>query len=265
MADMNVVMVGAGNLATHLAKALYASGYNIAQVYSRTEASAKELAMQVEADYTTSIEQLNAEAATYICALKDDALLQLIPCLAKVNPNALWLHTAGSIPMQVWEGHAERYGVIYPLQTFSKHREVDFKQIPLFVEVKHEGDEAIIDYMAHRLTDKVYRATSEQRKHLHLAAVFACNFTNHMYALAEELLTKWGMPFEALLPLIDETAHKAHYMKPKQAQTGPAVRGDKEVMDKHLQMLTDIPHLQRIYKQISESIATLNDNHPNNF
>lgn len=257
VADIDVVMVGAGNLATHLAKALYANGYNVLQVYSRTEKSAKELAEAVEADYTTNLDELSAKAGIYICALKDDALLQLIPRLTKANPDALWLHTAGSIPMQVWEGHAERCGVIYPLQTFSKHREVDFKQIPLFIEVNHEGDSAILDYMAHRLTDKVYRATSEQRKHLHLAAVFACNFTNHMYALADDLLSKWGLPFEAILPLIDETAKKVHQLAPRQAQTGPAARNDREVMDKHLQMLADMPHLQHIYKLLSESISNL--------
>lgn len=251
---MDIVMVGAGNLATHLAKILYNSGYNVLQVYSRTEKSAKELATLVEAGYTTNLDNLNGKAGIYICALKDDALLQLIPRLTPTNPNALWLHTAGSIPMQVWEGYAERHGVIYPLQTFSKHREVDFKQIPLFIEVNHEGDLGIVEYMAHRLTDKVYRASSEQRKHLHLAAVFACNFTNHMYVLADELLDKWGLPFESILPLIDETANKVHQLKPRQAQTGPAARNDQEVMNNHLQLLSDTPHMHKVYDLLSKSI-----------
>lgn len=255
--NMDIVMVGAGNLATHLARALYECGYRIRQVYSRTEEAASELARQVEADYTTRVEALCPGTDIYICALKDDVLPMLIPRLTAVNPNALWLHTAGSIPMDVWDGYAERYGVLYPLQTFSKHREVDFKQIPLFIEVKHEGDLGTIDYLAHRLTDKVFRVSSEGRKRLHLAAVFACNFTNHMYALAEELLDSYGLPFDVMLPLIDETTQKVHRLSPKQAQTGPAVRGDKKVMDAHRQMLADKPQLEHIYRHVSESIEKM--------
>lgn len=254
---MDIVMVGAGNLATHLACALYEQGYRIRQVYSRTEESASLLANQVEADYTNQVEKLCPHAAIYICALKDDVLPMLIPQLTAVNPNALWLHTAGSIPMDVWEGHVERYGVIYPLQTFSKHRKVDFEQIPIFIEVKHEGDLGTLDYMAHRLTDKVYRVSSEGRKRLHLAAVFACNFTNHMYALAQELLDDYGLPFDVMLPLIDETTQKVHRLSPKQAQTGPAARGDKKVMDAHRKMLADKPQLECIYQQLSDSIEKM--------
>jgi predicted short-subunit dehydrogenase-like oxidoreductase (DUF2520 family) len=159
--------------------------------------------------------------------------------------------------MDVWEGHVERYGVIYPLQTFSKHRKVDFKQIPIFIEVKHEGDLGTLDYMAHRLTDKVYRVSSEGRKRLHLAAVFACNFTNHMYALAQELLDDYGLPFDVMLPLIDETTQKVHRLSPKQAQTGPAARGDKKVMDAHRKMLADKPQLECIYQLLSDSIEKM--------
>ena len=238
---MDIVMVGAGNLATHLACALYEQGYRIRQVYSRTEESASLLANQVEADYTNQVEKLCPQAAIYICALKDDVLPTLIPQLTAVNPNALWLHTAGSIPMDVWEGHVERYGVIYPLQTFSKHRKVDFEQIPIFIEVKHEGDLGTLDYMAHRLTDKVY----------------ACNFTNHMYALAQELLDDYGLPFDVMLPLIDETTQKVHRLSPKQAQTGPAARGDKKVMDAHRKMLADKPQLECIYQLLSDSIEKM--------
>ena len=256
--DMDIVMVGAGNLATHLARALDEQGFRIRQVYSRTREAASELATQVGADYTTRIEALHKHAHIYICALKDDALLQLIPTLTKCNPDALWLHTAGSIPMGVWQNYADRHGVFYPLQTFSKHREVDFKEIPLFVEANNEDDRTLIDLLAHSLTDKVYHASSEGRKQLHLAAVFACNFTNHLYALADELLSKWGLPFEAILPLIDETAKKVHQLKPHEAQTGPAVRHDNEVMEKQRQMLADMPDVQQIYNMLSESIQKAN-------
>lgn len=258
VANISVVMVGAGNLATHLAKNLLNKGFSVVQVYSRTEASAKTLATQIGAEYTTQITDLHPEAQLYICSLKDDALLQLIPQLTMNNPDALWLHTAGSIPMQVWAGHAQRYGVLYPLQTFSKHRQVKFSEIPFFVEANNPTDLSLIEQVAQKLCDKVYRADSEQRKGLHLAAVFACNFTNHLYALANELLIEHHLPFEALLPLIDETARKVHQLSPHEAQTGPAVRYDRQVMDNHLAMLNDAPDMQRIYQLLSESIHNRN-------
>lgn len=258
VANISVVMVGAGNLATHLAKNLQNKGFSVVQVYSRTEASAKALAGQIGAKYTTQITDLYRDAQLYICSLKDDALLQLIPQLTTNNPDALWLHTAGSIPMQVWKGYVQRYGVLYPLQTFSKHREVNFNDIPLFVEANNPTDLSLIEQVARKLSCKVYRADSEQRKSLHLAAVFACNFTNHLYDLANELLIKNNLPFEALLPLIDETANKVHELAPRDAQTGPAVRYDRVVMDNHISMLSDAPDMQRIYRLLSESIHNRN-------
>ena len=143
------------------------------------------------------------------------------------------------------------------MQTFSKAREVNFEEIPVFVE---GSSPQVVDYLkavAGSLSGKVYEASSLQRKCLHLAAVFTCNFSNHMYALADELLKKYNLPFEAMLPLIDETARKVHEIAPRQAQTGPAVRYDVNVMDSHLQMLADEPRLQDVYRQLSESIHRL--------
>ena len=227
--DTPVVFIGAGNLATNLAKALYYKGFRIVQVYSRTEESARALAEKVEADYTTDLQEISKDAKLYI-------------------------HTAGSIPMSVWEGHAERYGVFYPMQTFSKQREVDFQEVPFFIEAKRAEDTELLKAIASTLSEKVYEADSEQRKSLHLAAVFICNFTNHMYALAADLLEKYNLPFEVMLPLIDETARKVHELAPRDAQTGPAVRYDENVMSNHLAMLVDSPALQEIYKLMSKSI-----------
>lgn len=255
--DTSIVFVGAGNLATNLAKALYRKGFRIAQIYSRTEDSARTLAQAVEAEYTTDLSELYAYARLYVVALKDDALLPLLPDMVAGREKALWVHTAGSIPMNIWEGYVPRYGVFYPMQTFSKQREVKFDAIPVFVESAHAEDAAFLKEIAATLSDRVYEATSEQRKCLHLAAVFTCNFTNHMYALAAELLEKYNLPFEAMLPLIDETARKVHEIAPKKAQTGPAIRYDEQVMNGHLAMLADEPHMQDIYRQLSNSIHTL--------
>ncbi|WP_018668359.1 Rossmann-like and DUF2520 domain-containing protein [Bacteroides gallinarum] len=252
--DTSVVFIGAGNLATNLAKALYYKGFRIVQVYSRTEESARTLAQAVEAAYTTDLASVAADAQLYIVALKDAAFVRMLPEIVAGRENALWVHTAGSIPMNVWAGRVERYGVFYPMQTFSRQRMADFRQIPVFVESNSAEDARFLKDIASALSGKVYEATSEQRKSLHLAAVFACNFTNHMYTLAAGLLEKYGLPFEVMLPLIDETARKVHELEPRLAQTGPAVRYDENVIGEHLQMLAGEPQMQELYKLISESI-----------
>lgn len=252
--DTSVVFIGAGNLAMNLAKALYYKGFRIVQVYSRTEESARTLAQAVEAAYTTDLASVAADAQLYIVALKDAAFVRMLPEVVAGRENALWVHTAGSIPMNVWAGRVERYGVFYPMQTFSRQRMADFRQIPVFVESNSAEDARFLKDIASALSGKVYEATSEQRKSLHLAAVFACNFTNHMYTLAAGLLEKYGLPFEVMLPLIDETARKVHELEPRLAQTGPAVRYDENVIGEHLQMLAGEPQMQELYKLISESI-----------
>lgn len=252
--DTSIVFVGAGNLATNLAKALYRKGFRIVQVYSRTPQAAQALARQVEADHTADLSALADDARLYVVALKDDAFVQLLPEMVQGHETSLWVHTGGSLPMDVWQGHAERYGVFYPMQTFSKQREVDFGEVPFFIEGNTRQDADLLKEIALALSGKVYEVTSEQRKYLHLAAVFANNFTNHMYALAAELLQKHGLPFDSLLPLIDETARKVHGLSPLAAQTGPAVRYDRHVIDKHLQLLADSPGMQMLYKAVSESI-----------
>lgn len=252
--DTSIVFVGAGNLATNLAKALYRKGFRIMQVYSRTEESARALAETIETTYTTDLQQLADNAQLYIVSLKDTAFVELLPQITSRKADALFVHTAGSIPMNLWEGYAKRYGVFYPMQTFSKQREVSFREIPFFIEAASAEDTEMLKTIAATLSDKVYEATSEQRKSLHLAAVFTCNFTNHMYALAADLLEKYNLPFDAMLPLIDETARKVHELSPRDAQTGPAMRYDENVIRKHLAMLDDDPAVQDIYKLISKSI-----------
>lgn len=255
--DTSVVFIGAGNLATNLAKALYRKGFRIEQIYSRTQESAQSLAQLVEADYTTELSAVVEDAQLYIVSLKDAAFVQLLPELVAGKEKSLWVHTAGSIPMSIWAGQAERYGVFYPMQTFSKQREVDFREIPVFIESNSEADTQLLKDIASTLSEKVYEATSEQRKSLHLAAVFTCNFTNHMYVLAAELLKKYQLPFDVMLPLIDETARKVHELQPLAAQTGPAVRYDENVINEHLRMLADEPEAQELYRRISESIHRL--------
>lgn len=253
-----IVFVGAGNLATNLANALHHVGFEITQVYSRTVASASLLAKNLSTSFTTEISKLNPDADLYIISLKDDALVEHIAEIVANNPDAMFVHTAGSVSIDLFKSStATRYGVFYPMQTFNKSRLVDFKNIPFFIESSNEQDLTLLRQIASLLSEKVYDATSVQRKSLHLAAVFTCNFSNHMYALAEKLLQKYDLPFEVMLPLIDETASKVHQISPKEAQTGPAIRRDENVINNHLEMLKDEESLHDIYKFLSNSIKEL--------
>ena len=254
---MKIVLIGAGNVATHLGIALQKAGCLILQVYSRTEESASALADRLSVDYTIVPDEIRRDADLYIVALKDAVLRQLAPVLVKGREQALFVHTAGSMPMDLWKGLVKRYGVLYPMQTFSKQREVDFNTVPFFIEASAPAEVGVLRMVAVRLSPKVYEVTSGQRRHLHLAAVFACNFANHMYALSSHILEKQGISFEVMLPLIDETAGKVHELSPTQAQTGPAVRYDENVISKHLEMLADEESLQELYEKISKSIHDL--------
>ena len=253
---MKIVLIGAGNLATHLGKALHAAGHDMVQVFSRTMQSAETLASLLDAEPLTNMAQVRDDADVYIFSVKDSALEQLISQLCG-GEKKVFLHTAGSMPMSVFRGKALHYGVLYPMQTFSKQREVDFSIIPCFIEANDEFALKQIEGLAGQISHRVFQLSSEDRKYLHLSAVFACNFANHCYAASQELLQQHGIPFDVMLPLIDETAAKVHGMTPKEAQTGPAVRYDENVIDKQIQLLENQPYFQKIYDCMSKSIHEL--------
>ena len=253
-----IVLIGAGNVATHLGIALQKTGFEIMQIYSRTEVSASLLGNRLSVPFVTCLENITKDADIYIVSVKDDALCKLIPDIVKDREKALFVHTAGSMPMNVWESYAPRHGVLYPMQTFSKGREIDFNTVSFFLEANSMTDLHLLKNLASTLSPKVYEASTEQRSYLHISAVFVCNFTNHMYDLSAQLLQKHGLPFDAMLPLIDETARKVHVLHPHEAQTGPAIRRDTNVMGKHLHMLTNEPYTKELYKMISDSIMSNN-------
>ena len=249
-----IVLIGAGNVATHLGVSLQQKGCKIVQVYSRTPESASLLAGLLNVPYATSLAEVVDDADIYIVALKDAVFQELLPAIVKGREKALFVHTAGSLPMSLWEGAVSKYGVLYPMQTFSKQRAVNFEEVSFFVEAGGAEDLKTLKEVAGLLSPRVYEANSEQRKYLHLSAVFACNFANHMYALSAHLLKRQNLPFEAMLPLIDETARKVHELLPQDAQTGPAVRDDRNVMSSHMDLLSDEPGIRELYEKISESI-----------
>lgn len=249
---MRVVLIGAGNLATNLGKGLLRAGHEIRQVFSRTMESAGALAGVLCCEAVTDLDLVCGDADVYILSVKDVVLADVQAELLKGREHALMVHTAGSMPMDVLQ--AERRGVFYPLQTFSKAKEVEWKEIPFFLEASRADDLALLKELAGALSEQVLVLNSEDRKWLHVAAVFGCNFVNHCYSMAAGLLEEHGIPFSVMLPLIAETAGKIREIHPKDAQTGPAMRWDTNVMDRHVGLLEDRPDLQEIYRLMSEHI-----------
>lgn len=250
---MNIVIVGAGRVATHLALALSEAGETVLQVFSRTLESAEMLAQQLHCKATCRLDEVLPVADLYIISVKDSALPGLAQFLAK-HCQGTFVHTAGSIPMSVFPASATHYGVLYPMQTFSKQRPVNFRQVPLFIEASDETTRQLLQSVGCQLSDSVFFLSSEERRHLHLAAVFASNFTNHCYAIAAGILAKHGLPFSCMQPLVEETASKVANLTPLEAQTGPAVRFDENVMSAQEQLLHDQPEWKEIYRLMSADI-----------
>ncbi len=241
-----IVLVGAGNLATNLGLALKQAGFPILQVYSRSEGAASALAGRLGCEATVSLQDLRPDAELYITALKDSALESRLPEILHGREERFWVHTAGSLPLSLWERvpGVKRYGVFYPMQTFSKARRVDFRSIPILLEANALAQMNLLREIASTLSGNVREATSRQRQAIHMAGVFACNL----------LLAAQGLPFELLQPLIDETARKVHELAPQEAQTGPAIRYDENVIGKHLEALSHEPEMQTLYRLLSQSI-----------
>ncbi|MCD4732581.1 MAG: DUF2520 domain-containing protein, partial [Bacteroidales bacterium] len=235
----SIVLIGAGNVATHFGKALINAENKILQVYSSTVDSASVLASKLETGFTTNLTEINKNANVYVISILDDALPIT---LKELNVgNKLIVHTSGFLSMDILKQSSVNYGVFYPLQTFSKSRNVDMKTVPLCIEANSPENLKKLKSLAGQISADVREVNSEQRKKIHLAAVFACNFPNFMYTIADRLLGDSNIDFNILKPLIKETAEKALDMKPAEVQTGPAVRGDENIMLAHLEMLKDYP------------------------
>lgn len=252
MMSLKFCFIGAGNLATQLSCALQTAGFEIVQVYSRTERSAKSLAEKLKTQYTTQKSALVKDADIYFVALKDSVVHEV---LSEIDfADKLLVHCSGSMSMSVLKQCSANYGVLYPLQTFSKNREVNFSEIPVFVESSDSEIRNQLTEIAKKISNNVADLSSEKRKSLHIAAVFACNFVNHFYALSAAYLEEQEIPFDVMHPLILETAKKAVEMPPKQAQTGPAIRFDENIINDHLKNLNNNPELKELYNSVSRSI-----------
>lgn len=251
-----VVILGAGKVAYHLTRALLENTVNVVQIFNRTLESAKTLAENFNIRYTNKISEIE-QADLYIICVSDSAVSEAsfyIPF-----EDCLVAHTSGSLPTSALKGKY-RKGVFYPLQTFSKNRALEYNEIPFFVEAEKEEDRFILEKIAHRISDEVHVVDYEKRLRLQMSAVWANNFTNHMYYLANEICKKYGLPFDVLQPLIKETAAKVQDgLTPFEAQTGPARRNDQITIEKHLELIQN-SKMQQVYQLLSESITqTYND------
>lgn len=250
MMKQRIVIIGSGNVATALAVAA-ASKCDIVQIYSRTLTHAQQLAQRVHCPLATNrLDRLEKDADIYIIAVSDDAIAQIV--LQVPDNGALWIHTSGSKPIGLFSGKRKCFGVMWLMQSFSKQLSVDFVEVPLFIEASSPEAHKALHRFASTLSHTVMEADSHRRARLHLASVFACNFSNHMYTLAQEVLDEDGLPFDVLKPLIRTTVEKLQNLSPTESQTGPAARADHQVMERQASMLTG--DKQAIYHLISQSI-----------
>ena len=254
---MRISLIGAGRVATHLGRVLLKRGHEIVQVYSRDVNHAEALASGISADAVSEIAQLNTDIDLAIIAVSDQAISQVIEQLSNVLNDVLIVHTSGSTNLSVLTQYHSRSGVFYLLQTFSFERDVDWANTPLFIEASSEQDSQLLNTLAGQISQRVYLYSSEQRLSLHLAAVFACNFSNYCYDMAKQVVDAKQVDFSLLYPLILETAKKATEHDPRQVQTGPAIRGDQNILNMHQHMLVDSGRedLQQCYQMMSEQIS----------
>jgi len=249
---MKVVIIGSGNVATHLSNALFNINCNILQIYSRNINSAKLLAKNINSEYTNDIKLLNKNADIYIVSVTDNAIKNIIE-QTDYKFNRI-VHTAGSVDKDIFKNNSINYGVFYPFQTFSKDKKVNFSEIPICIEANNNSFEKELINLAKKISKNVYKMNSEQRKYLHIAGVFANNFVNHLYYIAGEVLKQKNIDAEIINPLIKETANKLEKLTAFNAQTGPALRKDIVIIKKHLDLLSSKPEFMEIYKIISENI-----------
>ena len=247
---MKIVIIGSGNVAFHLAKAFTQNNIEVSQIFGRNEVELNKISEELNIPYSTK--EL-ADADLYLISVSDSAVEQVSDLIK--TEKALVAHTSGSLPIETLKGNY-RKASFYPLQTFSKTKNLDYSKIPFFIEAENQIDEKSLFELASLISDNVETSDYEKRKYIHLTAVFACNFVNHLFARAKEISDSQDLPFQYFIPLIDETVEKIHHLEPKLAQTGPAVRGDERILKLHEELIKDEQHL-KVYQLMNESIKKM--------
>lgn len=246
---MQIVIIGSGNVAYHLAKAFVLNNIPLAQIFGRNEKDLNEISEELHIPYST--EKLE-DADLYIICVSDSSVENVSKLITKKD--CLVVHTSGSLPKEILVGEYGKSS-FYPLQTFSKSKKLNYEKIPFFIETENEEDKKILFEIASKISKNVMESTHEKRKYIHLTAVFACNFVNHLFSRAKEISDSQEIPFDYFLPLIDETVQKIHEIEPKSAQTGPAVRNDARILQLHEELLKD--ESLEIYKTMNHSIKKM--------
>lgn len=248
-----ITIVGAGNVGHNFGKGFKNAGYIIHEVFSKTQKSASLLGHSLSCDYTTDLSALKKDTDLILLAVNDDVLESVISQI-KIK-DKLIIHTSGSTPISVFEAHKfSNYGILYPVQSFSKNETESLEPIPFCVEGNNDKTSEMLYSLARSVSRKVYAMDSEKRKSLHVAAVFANNFSNHMFHIADDLLRSHDISFEVIRPLLEKTASKIHSERPKDVQTGPAARNDRKVIEEHLKYLEHNKDYQELYRKITDSI-----------
>ncbi len=247
-----ISFAGAGRVASALCKKSFNEGFRVELIASPSENSGRSLASSCGATWSSGL-RFPDSTGLIIVAVPDHKLKDVLDKIVCRN-DTIVVHTAGSIGLEVFPPHLKRRGVFYPLQTFSAGREVEFKGLPLFIESSDKQSSAILENLSEAIGCKTYFVGTEQRRMLHLAAVFICNFTNHMLTEGRNVAARAGFPFEILYPLLQETVSKARELGPENSQTGPAVRNDQNTIDRHMELLSYSPGLERLYREITISI-----------
>jgi predicted short-subunit dehydrogenase-like oxidoreductase (DUF2520 family) len=253
--DQDVSFIGSGNLAWHLAPALDNAGFVVKEVYSRNTRHAEALTERLyQAEVKATLDFSTSVSSIFIVAVNDESINEIAREIILPDDSVL-AHTSGSVPLADLQFAATpNIGVFYPLQTFTKNKKVDFKQTPIFIESVNQETDVALTTLAKAISSHVKKIASEERKAMHIAAVFASNFTNHMLTISKKIMEQNGLNYDWLKPLISETINKSLQLGPEDAQTGPAKRGDLEILEKHLTFLQEDSAIAEIYKIVSQNI-----------
>ena len=256
----NIVVLGAGNVASNFIDAIKSTDIKILQIYNRHLEGAQILAERVNSEAIDDLKMINTNADAYFFMLSDTGIMELALQIGEIK--GILVHTAGSIPKEVFKNKTENYGVFYPFQTFSKEMQVSFSKIPVFIEGSNEYTSNYLRFIAQKLGSNIHEAGEEKRKYIHLSGVFACNFMNHCIYLGEKILKDNSIDKEILKPLLEQSFRKVLNIGAERSQTGPAKRMDNSVIEKHMELLKSDELMYDIYRTLTESICkTYNNNH----
>ena len=251
-----ITIIGAGNVGFHLAQQLFKCGHSINQVYSRKKEKAEKIAAITDSKAISNVEYLSIESEIYILTISDNALKDMTEKISFLNDKSkIIVHTSGSVSSRIFESYFDNYGVFYPLQTFSLQKKANFEKLPFCIYGNSEETERKLITLANSICPNVFKIDDKQRSVIHVAAVLVNNFSNYLYSIAYEICENNAVSFDLLKPLIKETAEKIQEHKPNEIQTGPAIRGDNNTIERHLQFLSEYSEYQNIYRILSKGLS----------